>query len=154
MSFVQGVGTDATTSANDAPNLRPFANLNLTDDQTSQIRTILQNGQSQGLSQTDIQNQINNVLTPQQQQTLQTDLQANKGGGHHGHHHHHGGGSSSSSAAASSTSSTQDPTLVPADPTLANGVSVTDIQNQNSAASNLAAQQLQNQVLNNGSGST
>jgi hypothetical protein len=155
MSFVQGVGSTDATSSSDAPNLRPFANLDLTADQSSQIRSILQNAQSQGLSPTDVQNQINNVLTQQQQQTLQTDLSAQKSSGHHHHHgHHHSGGSSSSSAA--STSSTSPTTAtdafgIPVDPTLSSGVTATDLQNQSSAATTIAQQQLQNDLLNGGS---
>jgi len=154
MSFVQGVGSDASTGAGAGPNLRPFANLNLTDDQSSQIRSILQNAQSQGTSSSDVQSQINAVLNPQQQQTLQADLQAQKGGGHHHHHHHAAAGSQSSSSSAPSTSAAEEPALVPADPTLQSGVSATDIQNQSTAASTIAQQQLQNDLLNSGGSTT
>jgi len=75
----------------------PFSNLNLTTDQQNQIQSILSTGKSQGLSFSQINSQINQVLNPAQQQTLQSDvqqMQAHRGGGHH--HHHHGGGSSDS----------------------------------------------------------
>jgi hypothetical protein len=76
----------------------PFANLDLSTDQENQISSILSTAKSQGLSFSQINSQINQVLNPAQQQTLQSDLQqmqAQRGGGHH-HHHHHGGGSSGS----------------------------------------------------------
>jgi Spy/CpxP family protein refolding chaperone len=64
--------TVATTTSN---SLRPFANLDLTEDQRTQIRAIFQQAKSQGLSQTQVQQAINAVLTPAQQQTLQSDIQ-------------------------------------------------------------------------------
>jgi Spy/CpxP family protein refolding chaperone len=71
----------------------PFSNLNLTADQKKQIGSILSTAKSQGLSFSQINSQISQVLTPQQQQTFQTDLQQAKA-----HHHHRGGGSSSDSS--------------------------------------------------------
>jgi Spy/CpxP family protein refolding chaperone len=64
--------TVATTTSN---SLRPFANLNLTEAQRTQIRSIFQQAKSQGLSQSQIQQEINAVLTPDQQAQLQTDIQ-------------------------------------------------------------------------------
>jgi hypothetical protein len=77
------VPPNATLAAN------PFANLNLTADQKTQIAQIFQNAQTQGLSPSQVQSQVNAVLTPAQQSQLQKDLQGR-------HHHHHGGGGSSS----------------------------------------------------------
>jgi len=77
----------------DNPN-GPFANLNLTTAQTAQIDQILSNAKSQGLSASQVNSQISQVLSPAQQQTFQSDLQQLQS--HHGHHHHHGGGSSNS----------------------------------------------------------
>jgi hypothetical protein len=153
MSFIQGIGSTDPTNATNTPSLRPFANLNLTDDQASQIRTILQTAQAQGTSPTDVQTQINAVLNPQQHQTLQNDLAAQKTGGHHhgGHHHHSSSSATSTSATTAAPANPEDPTIVPLDPTLTNGVSATDLQNQSSAATSIAAQQLQNALLNNGS---
>jgi hypothetical protein len=62
-------GTSTTASSN------PFANLDLTAAQKTQIQTILQDAQSQGTSPSDVLSQIENVLTTTQQSTLQTDLQ-------------------------------------------------------------------------------
>lgn len=111
MSFgVQGV-TDPLAAAQQetsaSTNMRPFANLDLTAGQRTQIRSILSNAKSAGTSESQVQSQINAVLTPQQQQTLQTDLQQGQGSqaGHH-HHHHHGGSSSATSSTTSSTSTT------------------------------------------------
>ena len=103
MSFgVQG-STDAANlvgqqqQQGSTQNLRPFANLDLSEDQRTQIRQIMSDARSQGLSESQVQTQINAVLTPQQQQTLQQDVQTaqSSGSGHH-HHHSHGSGGPSS----------------------------------------------------------
>jgi Spy/CpxP family protein refolding chaperone len=79
----------------------PFANLNLTSQQQQQIAQIFsQNSSGQAASGqgssgsspwSQILSQINAILTPQQQQTLQSDLKSQRSG----HHHHQGDGSSS-----------------------------------------------------------
>jgi hypothetical protein len=76
----------------------PLAALNLTPAQSAQLQTIFQNAQSQNLSFSQVQSQVNSVLTPTQQATLQTD--ALKGG--HKHHHHGGGGGGSSTSSIDS----------------------------------------------------
>lgn len=53
----------------------PFANLNLTTSQQTQIQNILQNAQSQGLSPDQVNSQIEGVLTTSQQSTFASDLQ-------------------------------------------------------------------------------
>jgi Spy/CpxP family protein refolding chaperone len=77
MSYIQST-TGATpawnTDSNNGPNLRAFANLDLSEAQRKQIRSILQQAQSQGTSPSDVQSQINAVLTTTQQQTLQSDI--------------------------------------------------------------------------------
>jgi Spy/CpxP family protein refolding chaperone len=71
----------------------PFANLNLSAQQQQQIQAIFsQNSQSGSQTPTQLFQQVENVLTPQQQQTLKTDLETLSS--HHNHHHH---GSDSSS---------------------------------------------------------
>jgi Spy/CpxP family protein refolding chaperone len=78
MSYgVQSAGLFGSTSQTDgstSTSLRPFANLDLTEDQRKQIRSILHSADSQGLSQSEIQQEINAILTPAQQTTLQSDL--------------------------------------------------------------------------------
>ena len=78
MSFISSVASSSlfsTTIANTTTSsLRPFANLDLTESQRTQIRAIFQQAKTQGLSQTQIQQQINAVLTPAQQTTLQNDI--------------------------------------------------------------------------------
>jgi Spy/CpxP family protein refolding chaperone len=80
MSFVSSVASSSLFATTIAPgsttSLRPFANLNLTEQQRTQIRSIFQQAKSQGLSQADVQQQINAVLTPTQQAQLQSDIQA------------------------------------------------------------------------------
>ena len=118
MSFgVQGVNDPlaaAQQNGSASTSLRPFANLNLSSDQRTQIRSILSNATSQGTSEAQVQSQIAAVLTPQQQQTFQSDLQQGQGSPTGHHHHHHGG---HSSAASSTTSSTSAPPADPWDPT-------------------------------------
>jgi signal transduction histidine kinase len=80
--------TNATTNAATPASDDAFANLNLTPAQQTQINQILQNAQNQGLTQAQTQAQIDAVLSPAQQATLQQDLKQ-------GHHHHHRSGSSS-----------------------------------------------------------
>ena len=78
MSYgVQSAGLFGSTSQTDgstSTSLRPFANLDLTEDQRKQIRSILKTADSQGLTQAEIQQQIDAILTPTQQSTLQSDL--------------------------------------------------------------------------------
>jgi Spy/CpxP family protein refolding chaperone len=78
MSYISSVASSslfATTIANTTTStLRPFANLDLTEQQRTKIRAIFQQAKSQGLSQTQVQQQINAVLTPAQQTTLQNDI--------------------------------------------------------------------------------
>lgn len=86
--------TDATLASQQPRNPfaadGPFANLNLSADQQQQISSILSDAQSQGLSPSQVQSQINSVLTPTQQQQLQTDVSQLKAHHHHGGHGGHG----------------------------------------------------------------
>jgi Spy/CpxP family protein refolding chaperone len=120
-------------SAQSQSQSNPFANLNLTQAQQTQIAQILQNAQSQGTSPSAVQSQINAVLTPAQQQTLQADVQTAQSA-HSGHHHHHHGGGGGSASATSTTATV-------------NGLTVTDIQNQVLAATSVNQQQVQSEVL-------
>ena len=55
----------------------PFANLDLTAQQQGQIAQIFsQNSSGNGQSWSQLFNQVNAILTPQQQQTLQSDVKA------------------------------------------------------------------------------
>jgi Spy/CpxP family protein refolding chaperone len=96
------LSVDGSTSTS----LRPFANLDLTEDQRAQVRSILKNAKSEGLSQDQIQQEINSILTPTQQTTFQSD-QASV--------------SSSASSAAASSSATQSTSTQPNPFTDANG---------------------------------
>jgi Spy/CpxP family protein refolding chaperone len=114
----------------------PFANLNLTSTQQTQITSLLQTDKTQGASTNfaQVQSQIKSVLTPSQQQTFQNDVQ-NLKQQHSGHHHHHGGGGESSSTAD---------VLSPA----------YDVQNQAAAADSVNQTTLQNELLQFGSATT
>ncbi len=120
MSGIQSVSVSASTSyasvGTQSQSLQQFSNLNLTEAQRTQLRSIFTAAKQNGTSQTNVQSQVSAVLTPAQQQTLTGDLKA--GGGHH---HHHGGGSSSSQSSAttsgsstSATSSATDDTTIDA----------------------------------------
>jgi Spy/CpxP family protein refolding chaperone len=79
MSYgIQSAGLFGSTSTDGSSSisLRPFANLDLTEDQRKQIRSILKNADGEGLSQAQIQQQINAILTTTQQTTLQSDIAA------------------------------------------------------------------------------
>jgi Spy/CpxP family protein refolding chaperone len=66
----------------------PFANLNLTTEQQQQIQQIFsQNPPSSGQTPSQLFQQVESVLTPQQQATLKTDLETLA---KHHHHHHQG----------------------------------------------------------------
>jgi Spy/CpxP family protein refolding chaperone len=84
--------TTASTSWNPFAPGGPFANLDLTAQQQQQIAQIFRQSSTSGEPPTPTQifDRVQNVLTPQQQQTLQNDLETMHAGRHH--HHHHGGG--------------------------------------------------------------
>jgi hypothetical protein len=146
MSGIQSVSVTASQSfasvgTQGQQSLQPFGNLDLTEAQRTQIRSIFTSAKQDGTSQSDVQNQVNAVLTPAQQKTLAGDKAA--GSGHHHHHHHESEATSQTSAApngsapaASSTSSTS--TILSA---------ITNIQNQAAAAQSTLVENLQQQVL-------
>lgn len=154
---IQGT-SDATSvwqqQQQNGQSLRPFANLDLSEQQRTQVRSVFQNAKSQGLTQAQVKDQIDAILTPDQQATLQADQAAqpaqpsqpdvqnapSANSGHHHHHHHGAGGSSSSSSdptAASSSSAASSSA----------GLTETDVQNQVLAAASLTQQQIQNDVF-------
>ena len=149
MSFgLQGISdpTAAAQQQQSAPSLQPFANLDLSEQQRTQIRSIFQSAQSGGLSQSQVQDQINAVLTPAQQQTLQSDVQTAQGAtpGHHHHHHHGAGGSSSASSGQTTSAGTS---TAASSSSASGGLTESAIQNQVLAATSINQQQLQSEVL-------
>jgi Spy/CpxP family protein refolding chaperone len=66
--------TTSSSSTSSATNI--FDNLSLTSSQQSQVESILQNAQSDGLSASDVFTQIQGVLTSSQQTTLAQNIQA------------------------------------------------------------------------------
>jgi hypothetical protein len=91
--------SNAASLASGVSSTSPFSNLNLTSAEQAQISAILKSSQGQSFGQ--ITNSIDNVLTPSQQKTFASDLQAMQMRG--GHHHHGGGGGGSSSTIDSGT---------------------------------------------------
>lgn len=84
----------------------PFANLNLTAAQQQQIQQLFsQNSNSGTQTPTQLFSQVEALLTPQQQQALQTDLETLSS--HHHHHHHSGSDSSNPLSQINLTSSQQ-----------------------------------------------
>ncbi|HLI95005.1 MAG TPA: hypothetical protein VKT72_02840 [Candidatus Baltobacteraceae bacterium] len=127
----------------------PFANLNLSSAQQTQVQSILSGAQSQGESFSQVQGQVQSILNPAQQQTFQADLAQLKG--HSGHHHgHHGGGESSAATDVLSPSYVQAAAVQSeTDPTV-NGLTAADLQNQALASQAISQSQLQNTLLQSG----
>jgi Spy/CpxP family protein refolding chaperone len=117
----------------------PFANLDLTSSQQSQIATILKNGQSQGLTFDQINAQINAVLTTSQQTTFATDLENLPAPPtvQNAQDLASGQSQTGSGDASSSSSSTA---------TLSNGLTEADIQKQIAAAASLILKQLESDL--------
>jgi Spy/CpxP family protein refolding chaperone len=89
-----------------------FANLNLTSTQASQIQQIINTAQSQGLSESKVQSNINALLTPAQQATLASNL-ASAGTPHSHHSHQRAGKASDAVSAAGDTDEFGIPTRLP-----------------------------------------
>lgn len=87
----------------------PFANLDLTSQQQTQIAQIFSQTASSGQQQSwsQILSQVNAVLTSSQQSTLQSDIQTLKADHHHGGGHHGDGGGSSNPLAQLDLTSAQ-----------------------------------------------
>lgn len=132
-SGINGLGSSLSVGANyyNSPTVA------ISSAQQQQIQQILQDAQSQGLSISQVQNQINAVLTPAQQQQLQNQI------GQHRHHHHSGG---ASSAGSSTTDDQTDEFGIPTQ--LASGSSTAGQTISNIAAS-FWAQSQQQQNNNN-----
>jgi hypothetical protein len=149
MSGIQSVSVSAsqsyaTVGTQSQPSLQPFSNLNLTEAQRTQLRSVFQAAKQNGTSQADVAQQVNSILTPAQQKTLAADITS----GAAGHHHHHGGGGSSTDASETSTPSTPAPTTASAaSPGSSILATITNIQNQVAAAQSAVTENLQQQVL-------
>ncbi len=107
----------------------PFSNVNLSAQQKSQITSIISNAQSQGLSFSEVKNEIANVLSGTQQQMLRSDLHALRG-----KHHDRSGGSAAGAAASSTAGTSTDAWGVPVPSTVASST-----QTGLSALSDIAA---------------
>jgi Spy/CpxP family protein refolding chaperone len=76
MSYgVQSAGLFGTTSIDGSAStsLRLFSNLDLTEDQRTQIRSIFKNAKAEGLTQDQVQQEINSIFSPSQLATLQSN---------------------------------------------------------------------------------
>ncbi|HTX58130.1 MAG TPA: hypothetical protein VMH02_00540 [Verrucomicrobiae bacterium] len=93
------LATSASGSGSQLPTL--LSSLGLNTQQQSQISSILQNAQSQGLSPQQVQAQIYAILSPSQQSQLRSELQSR-------HHHHHGGGGNGGGASSIGQSQTDE----------------------------------------------
>jgi hypothetical protein len=92
----------AASIANGISSTSPFSNLNLTSTEQAQISAIMKGSQGQPFSQ--IASSIEQVLSPSQQKTFESDIQSMqmRSGGHH----HHGGGGGGASSASTIDSGT------------------------------------------------
>jgi hypothetical protein len=149
MSGIQSVSVSAaqsyaTVGTQTQQSLQPFANLDLTEAQRTQLRSVFASAKQNGTSQADVQKEVNAVLTPAQQQTLASDIKA--GGGHLGgrHHHHDSDGSSTQSAGTSAAATQTSASTTPSSTLLE---VITNIQNQAAAAQSTIVGNLQQQVL-------
>jgi len=154
MSGIQNVSINtaqyyATVSSQSQQSLQPFSNLDLSEAQRTKLRSIFNTAKQNGSSPTDVQQQVDSVLTPAQQQTLKSDLAA--GAGRHGH------GSNAASAESSADSAATDD-AVATSPDTASGATtldaVTNVQNQVLAAQSTLAENLQLNLLANNTAST
>jgi Spy/CpxP family protein refolding chaperone len=83
MSYgVQSAGLFGSTSQTDGTSnsLRPLANLDLTEDQRTQIRSIFKTAKTDGSTQAQVQQQILAILTPTQQTQFQNTIAAQSTG--------------------------------------------------------------------------
>jgi len=134
----------ATVGTQTQQSLQPFANLDLTAAQRTQLRSIFASAKQNGTSQADVQKEVNAALTPAQQQTLASDIKA--GGGHFGgHHHHHDTDASSTQSSGATSGPTQASASSSPSSTLLEVI--TNIQNQAAAAQSTIVGNLQQQVL-------
>jgi Spy/CpxP family protein refolding chaperone len=151
-------GTTAGTSSavsQSGSSLRPFANLDLTEQQRKQIRQIFQTAQSQGTSQSDVQSQINAILTPAQQQQLQTDLQSQTTAASTGQGQSAQGGSHGPLTGLNLTSTQQSQIQQILQTAHSQGTSQSDVQSQiNAVLTPAQQQQLQQNLQQLGTGTS
>jgi hypothetical protein len=145
MSGIQSVSVNAAQSyasvgAQSQQSLAPFANLNVTEAQRAQLRSIFNNAKQNGTSPSDIRSQVDSILSPAQQHVFANDIRSHGG-------HHRGAGPDSdqstpdrSSAGASTTDAagTAETTTLDA---------VTNVQKQSVAANATLLKTLQSHVL-------
>jgi hypothetical protein len=148
MSGIQSVSVSASQSyasvaTQPQQSLQPFASLDLTEAQRTQLRSIFTAAKQSGTSKADVQQQVNAVLTPAQQQTLASNIKADGGGS--GHHRHHDSDSSTSPTSATATDSST--TTSSASPSSTILDTITNIQNQAAAAQSTLVENLQKQLL-------
>jgi len=148
MSGIQSISVSATQSyATVSPqtqqSLQPFANLDLTEAQRTQLRSIFTSAKQNGTSQAEVQTEVNAALTPAQQQTLASDIKA--GAGHFGGHHHHAADASTTPSSAATSGAAQPSASTSPSSTILDAI--TNIQNQAAAAQSTIVENLQQQVL-------
>jgi Spy/CpxP family protein refolding chaperone len=103
MSGIQNVSVNAAQSyaslsaSGQQQSLAPFSNLDLTEAQRTKLRSIFQAAKKDGESRSDVQSQVNSILTPAQQQTFASDVKSGPG------HQQQGGDPNSSSNQNAST---------------------------------------------------
>jgi hypothetical protein len=147
MSGIQNVSVSASqsyasVSTQAQQSLAPFGNLNLTEAQRTQLRSIFSAAKADGTSRADVQKEVNGVLTPAQQQTLASDIKP--GGSHFGHRKPEDSGSTTQTSATSDASAEPASSASP-DATILDVV--TNIQKQAVAAKSTLIDNLQQRLL-------
>jgi hypothetical protein len=153
MSSIQNLSITASQSlASASPqsqqSLQPFANLDLTQAQRTSLRSIFTNAKQNGTSQAQVQQQVDAVLSPAQQKTLQSDLSAFRA-----EHHHHGQADAAPADSAASTGSASGTTPTAASSTTALSL-IANVQNQIAAATSTLNNTLAKQLLAAGTTTT
>ena len=134
----------ATASTSETTNLRQFANLDLTEDQRTKLRSIAQSAKTSGISASDLQSEIDGVLTPDQQAKLKTDMASAGHSGPPPSGPPPSGPPPSMSVSASNNLATAANASGSSTTATINGLTSEDLQNQTAAANSLTQQQLLN----------
>jgi Spy/CpxP family protein refolding chaperone len=145
LTTAQANPTSASTSSTNASPASissasdPFSNLNLTTTQQQQIAQVDQDLQNGTITPDLAQSQLTSILTPQQQQTLQTDIQNLQAAHQHHSRHHHSSGSALSQLGLTSDQQSQISQIIQSAQT--EGTSPNDVLSQIEKALTPAQQQ-------------
>jgi hypothetical protein len=147
MSGIQSISvnaaqTYASVGAQNQQSLAPFSNLDLSEAQRAKLRSIFTSAKQDGTPRSAVRQEIDAVLTPAQQQTLQADFKTGVG---------HRPPPTSADATSSQASSTSTAASTPATTAASSEESLVDavlnVKNQATAAQSTLIDTLQHSVL-------